>query len=129
MQTTAAAATNGDAGFAFSPLLTPFFMGTVIGAIATGQIPADASHTSLRLGRLGHSPPPAPNWRGHAPPSVRINIFCGDWESHGQYGSGPGRAVKGHGAAYGLDPVAQADQARAAGGVGAADAIITHLDG
>ena len=74
LQTTAAAATtNGGAGFAFrkevdglrmqrtfgatfafSSLLTPFFMGTVIGAIATGQIPADAS---LRLGR---SPPPAP---------------------------------------------------------------------
>ncbi len=33
--------------FAFSSLLTPFFMGTVIGAIATGQIPADASHASL----------------------------------------------------------------------------------
>jgi hypothetical protein len=62
LQTTAAAATtNGDAGFAFSSLLTPFFMGTVIGAFATGQIPADASHASLRLGR---SPPPAPTWRG-----------------------------------------------------------------
>ncbi len=35
------------ATFAFSSLLTPFFMGTVIGAIATGQIPADASHASL----------------------------------------------------------------------------------
>jgi cytochrome d ubiquinol oxidase subunit II len=33
--------------FAFSSLLTPFFMGTVIGAIATGQIPADASHASV----------------------------------------------------------------------------------
>jgi cytochrome bd ubiquinol oxidase subunit II len=33
--------------FAFSSLLTPFFMGTVIGAIATGQVPADASHASL----------------------------------------------------------------------------------
>ncbi len=33
--------------FAFSSLLTPFFMGTVIGAIATGQIPASASHASL----------------------------------------------------------------------------------
>jgi cytochrome d ubiquinol oxidase subunit II len=32
--------------FAFSSLLTPFFMGTVIGAIATGQIPATASHAS-----------------------------------------------------------------------------------
>jgi cytochrome d ubiquinol oxidase subunit II len=35
------------ATFAFSSLLTPFFMGTVIGAIATGQIPADASQASL----------------------------------------------------------------------------------
>ena len=35
------------ATFAFSSLLTPFFMGTVIGAIATGQIPANASHASL----------------------------------------------------------------------------------
>ena len=35
------------ATFAFSSLLTPFFMGTVIGAIATGQIPAGASHASL----------------------------------------------------------------------------------
>ena len=33
--------------FAFSSLLTPFFMGTVIGAIATGQVPADASHASV----------------------------------------------------------------------------------
>ena len=35
------------ATFAFSSLLTPFFMGTVIGAIATGHVPADASHASL----------------------------------------------------------------------------------
>jgi cytochrome bd ubiquinol oxidase subunit II len=35
------------AAFAFSSLLTPFFMGTVIGAIATGQVSADASHASL----------------------------------------------------------------------------------
>ena len=34
------------ATFAFSSLLTPFFMGTVTGAIATGSIPADASHAS-----------------------------------------------------------------------------------
>jgi cytochrome bd ubiquinol oxidase subunit II len=33
--------------FAFSSLLTPFFMGTVVGAIATGRIPVDASHASL----------------------------------------------------------------------------------
>jgi cytochrome d ubiquinol oxidase subunit II len=33
--------------FAFSSLLTPFFMGTVVGAVATGQVPADASHASL----------------------------------------------------------------------------------
>ncbi|MBV9449285.1 MAG: cytochrome d ubiquinol oxidase subunit II [Streptosporangiaceae bacterium] len=35
------------ATFAFSSLVTPFFMGTVIGAIATGGIPADASHAIL----------------------------------------------------------------------------------
>jgi cytochrome d ubiquinol oxidase subunit II len=35
------------AAFAFSSLLTPFFMGTVIGAIATGSIPAGANHASL----------------------------------------------------------------------------------
>jgi cytochrome bd ubiquinol oxidase subunit II len=35
------------ATFAFSSLLTPFFMGTVIGAIATGQVSADASRASL----------------------------------------------------------------------------------
>jgi cytochrome bd ubiquinol oxidase subunit II len=35
------------ATFAFSSLLTPFFMGTVIGAIATGSVPADASRASL----------------------------------------------------------------------------------
>ena len=56
-------------------------------------------------------------------------IFRGDGEPHGQYGAGPGRAVQGHGAAYRLDPVAQADQARAAGGVGAADAVVADLHG
>jgi cytochrome d ubiquinol oxidase subunit II len=35
------------ATFAFSSLLTPFFMGTVVGAIASGQIPANAGHGSL----------------------------------------------------------------------------------
>ncbi len=35
--------------FAVSSLLTPFFMGTVIGAIATGRVPADASHASLAV--------------------------------------------------------------------------------
>ena len=35
------------ATFALSSLLTPFFMGTVIGAIATGSVPAVASHASL----------------------------------------------------------------------------------
>jgi len=35
------------AAFAGSSLLTPFFMGTVIGAIATGAIPAGASQASL----------------------------------------------------------------------------------
>ena len=34
------------ATFAFSSLLTPFFMGTVIGAIATGSIPANPVHAS-----------------------------------------------------------------------------------
>jgi cytochrome d ubiquinol oxidase subunit II len=35
------------ATFAFSSLLTPFFMGTVVGAIATGAVPAVARHASL----------------------------------------------------------------------------------
>ena len=35
------------ATFAFSSLLAPFFMGTVIGAIATGAVPATASRASL----------------------------------------------------------------------------------
>jgi cytochrome d ubiquinol oxidase subunit II len=35
------------AAFAFSSLLTPFFMGTVVGAIATGGVPAKANHASL----------------------------------------------------------------------------------
>jgi cytochrome d ubiquinol oxidase subunit II len=35
------------ATFAFSSLMTPFFMGTVVGAIATGAVPANASHASL----------------------------------------------------------------------------------
>ena len=35
------------AAFALSSLLTPFFMGTVIGAIATGHVPAGARHASL----------------------------------------------------------------------------------
>ena len=35
------------ATFAFSSLLTPFFMGTVVGGIATGAVPAGASHASL----------------------------------------------------------------------------------
>jgi cytochrome bd ubiquinol oxidase subunit II len=35
------------AAFAFSSLVTPFFMGTVIGAIAAGAVPANASHASL----------------------------------------------------------------------------------
>ena len=33
--------------FAFSSLITPFFMGTVIGAIAAGAVRGDASHASL----------------------------------------------------------------------------------
>ncbi|MCW2523071.1 MAG: cytochrome d ubiquinol oxidase subunit [Frankiales bacterium] len=35
------------ATFAFSSLLTPFFLGTVIGAIATGHVPADGTRASL----------------------------------------------------------------------------------
>jgi cytochrome d ubiquinol oxidase subunit II len=35
------------ATFAFSSLVTPFFMGTVVGAIATGAIPAAATSSSL----------------------------------------------------------------------------------
>src|SRR6201995_1905863 len=35
------------AAFAFSSLLTPFFMGTVVGAIATGAVPANASRANL----------------------------------------------------------------------------------
>jgi cytochrome d ubiquinol oxidase subunit II len=35
------------ATFAFSSLLTPFFMGTVVGAIVTGAVPANAAHASL----------------------------------------------------------------------------------
>jgi cytochrome d ubiquinol oxidase subunit II len=34
------------ATFAFSSLLTPFFMGTVVGAVAAGQIPANPVHAS-----------------------------------------------------------------------------------
>jgi cytochrome d ubiquinol oxidase subunit II len=37
------------ATFAFSSLVTPFFMGTVIGAIAGGDIPADPTHASLSV--------------------------------------------------------------------------------
>ena len=33
------------AAFAFSSLIVPFFMGTVIGAIASGRVPANAVHT------------------------------------------------------------------------------------
>src|SRR5215470_9073575 len=35
------------ATFAFSSLLTPFFMGTVVGAIAAGAVPANGSQASL----------------------------------------------------------------------------------
>ncbi len=35
------------AAFAFSSLVTPFFMGTVVGAIVAGAVPAHASHASL----------------------------------------------------------------------------------
>ena len=35
------------ATFAFSSLVTPFFMGTVVGAIAAGAVPADGTQASL----------------------------------------------------------------------------------
>ena len=37
------------AAFAFSSLIVPFFMGTVIGAIASGRIPATPAHTDLAV--------------------------------------------------------------------------------
>ena len=37
------------AAFAFSSLIVPFFMGTVIGAIASGRVPADPAHTDLAV--------------------------------------------------------------------------------
>ncbi|HEX4832797.1 MAG TPA: cytochrome d ubiquinol oxidase subunit II [Trebonia sp.] len=44
--TTLAAQRLAGAAFAFSSLLTPFFMGTVVGAIAAGAIPADSDRAS-----------------------------------------------------------------------------------
>jgi cytochrome d ubiquinol oxidase subunit II len=35
--------------FAFSSLITPFFMGTVVGAVAAGKIRLDATHTSVSV--------------------------------------------------------------------------------
>jgi cytochrome d ubiquinol oxidase subunit II len=35
------------ATFAFSSLVTPFFMGTVVGAVAVGKIPLDVQHSTL----------------------------------------------------------------------------------
>jgi cytochrome bd ubiquinol oxidase subunit II len=37
------------AAFAFSSLIVPFFMGTVIGAIASGRIPANPAHADLAV--------------------------------------------------------------------------------
>ena len=37
------------AAFAFSSLIVPFFMGTVIGAIASGRVPASLAHTNLAV--------------------------------------------------------------------------------
>ena len=37
------------AAFAFSSLIVPFFLGTVIGAIATGRIPANPAHADLAV--------------------------------------------------------------------------------
>ena len=52
------------ATFAFSSLLTPFFMGTVIGCIVTGKVSADASERPLGLGEPDRAPA---RWtlRGH----------------------------------------------------------------
>jgi cytochrome bd ubiquinol oxidase subunit II len=41
------AARRPGGAFAFSSLLTPFFMGTVVGAIAAGAVPVNASRASL----------------------------------------------------------------------------------
>jgi cytochrome bd ubiquinol oxidase subunit II len=37
------------ASFAFSSLIVPFFMGTVIGAIASGRVPANPAHADLAV--------------------------------------------------------------------------------
>ena len=37
------------AAFAFSSLIVPFFMGTAIGAIASGRVPASLAHTDLAV--------------------------------------------------------------------------------
>jgi cytochrome bd ubiquinol oxidase subunit II len=37
------------ATFAFSSLITPFFMGTVVGAVASGKFTLDATHTTLSV--------------------------------------------------------------------------------
>ena len=37
------------AAFAFSSLVVPFFMGTVIGAIGSGRVPANPAHTDLAV--------------------------------------------------------------------------------
>jgi hypothetical protein len=49
-------------------------------------------------------------------------------EQHDQDGAGSGRAVQGHAAAHFLHPVLQAGQARAAAGVGTANAVVADLD-
>src|SRR5262249_52585827 len=51
------------AAFAFSSLMTPFFMGTVIGAIATGAVPANPAPR-----RPPPTPPPPPPRRRAPPP-------------------------------------------------------------
>jgi hypothetical protein len=61
---------------------------------------------------------------GMCPCPFQLTIFFGDGEPHGHYGAGPGRAVRGHSAAYGLDPVAGPPDPG-----GAADAVIADLDG
>ena len=42
------------ATFAFSSLIVPFFMGTVIGAIASGRVPANPAHTDLAVWTRAH---------------------------------------------------------------------------
>ena len=70
--------------FAFSSLAAPFFMGTAIGAIASGQVPAGggadrvASWTGRlpAAGRRACSSAPAPGWRPRTSPSTPAAATC-----------------------------------------------------